>query len=129
MLEGNMVREPSLKSTPNGTPICTFSVAFNRYFSKESEKETEVSFFDVETWADVAKNCYNQGHKGLGVRIMGRLKQNRWSDSEGRNHSRVYIVADKVEFKTGPNDKGSLEHTFPPSPEFSQKKGAYVPTF
>jgi single-strand DNA-binding protein len=128
MLEGNMVREPSLKSTPNGTPVCTFSLAFNRYFKQEAGKEPEVSFFDVETWSDVAKNCYNQGHKGQGVRIMGRLKQNRWSDSDGKNHSRVCIVAEKVEFKSGKKDKES-ENKLPPSPEMHRYQEEYVPTF
>lgn len=135
MIEGNIVRDPSLKSMPNGTPVCTFSLAFNRYFKKESGKEPEVSFFDVETWADVANNCYNQGHKGQGVRIMGRLKQNRWSDSEGKNHSRVYIVAEKVEFKHGKNVLfNDLRNSAPPaSPQntriFSQHNEEYISTF
>ncbi len=58
MLEGNMTGEPSLKSTPNGMAVCTFSIAINRYFTQESGKEAEVSFFDVETWSKVAENCY-----------------------------------------------------------------------
>jgi single-strand DNA-binding protein len=136
MLEGNMVRDPSLKSTPNGTPVCTFSLAINRYFKQESEKEPEVSFFDVETWSQVAENCYNQGHKGLGVRIMGRLKQNRWSDTNGKNHSRVCIVAEKVEFKPGKNEYSSKPNkgTSPETPRgFSREspkyQEEYVPAF
>jgi single-strand DNA-binding protein len=128
MLEGNMVREPSLKSTPNGTPICTFSLALNRYFKQEAEKEPEVSFFDVETWADVAKNCYNRGHKGQGVRVMGRLKQNRWNDSDGKTHSKVCIVAERVEFRAGKKeDSGETERNRPSrNPQYQEK---YVPTF
>jgi single-strand DNA-binding protein len=130
MIEGNMVREPSLKSTPNGTPVCTFSVAFNRYFKQESGKDPEVSFFDVETWSDLAKTCYNQGQKGQWVRIMGRLKQNRWDDSEGKHHSRVCIVAEKVEFRQRKKDDAMPRNDRPPlSHNMSQYQDDYVSAF
>ena len=34
------------------------------------------------------------------MRIVGRLKQDRWADKEGHNHSRVKVVGENVEFKT-----------------------------
>jgi len=33
------------------------------------------------------------------VRVVGRLKQDRWTDADGRPRSRVLIVAEHVEFK------------------------------
>ncbi|MDR2094296.1 MAG: single-stranded DNA-binding protein [Treponema sp.] len=99
LIEGNLVREPLYKTTPKGVPVCTFSLASNRYYRQDSNTEREVGFFDVETWSKLAENCYNLGHKGRGVRVVGRLKQDRWVGSDGRNHSRVTIVAEHVEFK------------------------------
>ncbi|MDR1903001.1 MAG: single-stranded DNA-binding protein [Treponema sp.] len=99
LIEGNLVREPLYKTTPKGTPLCTFSLASNRYYRQESNLEREVSFFDVETWNKLAENCYNLGHKGRGVRVVGRLKQDRWVGSDGKNHSKITIVAEHVEFK------------------------------
>lgn len=128
MLEGNMVREPSLRSIPGGAPVCTFRLAFNRYFKKEAGKEPEVSFFDVETLSKIAEICYNQGHKGLGVRIMGRLKQNRWNDSNGKLRSKVCIVAEQVEFKTGKNEFSSLPKKDRP-PENFRYREEHIPTF
>jgi single-strand DNA-binding protein len=61
--------------------------------------EKEVSFFDVETWSKLAENCYNLGHKGRGVRVVGRLKQDRWTGTDGKPRSRVTIVAEHVEFR------------------------------
>jgi single-strand DNA-binding protein len=61
--------------------------------------EKEVSFFDVETWSKVAENCYNLGHKGRGVRVVGRLKQDRWAGADGKQRSRITIVAEHVEFR------------------------------
>jgi single-strand DNA-binding protein len=100
LIEGNLVRDPLFRSTPKGVPLCTFSLASNRFFKQDSGMEKEVSFFDVEAWGKLAEHCYNLGHKGRGVRVVGRLKQDRWTGSDGKNHSRVTIVAEHVEFRT-----------------------------
>jgi single-strand DNA-binding protein len=99
LIEGNLVRDPTYKETAKGTPICTFSIASNRFFKNGGDLEKEVSFFDVETWAKLAEQCYNLGHKGRGVRVVGRLKQDRWTDSDGKTRSRVSIVAEHAEFR------------------------------
>ncbi|GAB1482178.1 hypothetical protein MASR2M78_09930 [Treponema sp.] len=99
IVEGNLVRDPLYKSTPKGTAVCTFSIASNRYLKHDTEYQKEVSFFDVETWARLAENCSNLGHKGRGVRVVGRLKQERWNSNDGKPHSRVMIVAEQVDFR------------------------------
>ena len=99
LIEGNLTRDPVVAATPRGTPVCNFSVASNRYYKVEGEKQEEVSFFDVETWSKLAERCGDELHKGRGVRVVGRLKQDRWSDKEGNPRSRTKIVADHVEFR------------------------------
>jgi single-strand DNA-binding protein len=61
--------------------------------------QEEVSYFDVESWGKLAETVADTGHKGRGVRVVGRLKQNRWTDQEGRNQSRIVIVAEHIEFR------------------------------
>jgi single-strand DNA-binding protein len=99
LIEGILVRDPLLRTTAKGTSLCTFSLASNRFFKQDSKLEREVGFFDVETWAKLAEHCYNLGRKGRGVRVVGRLKQDRWTGQDGKAHSRVSIVAEHVEFK------------------------------
>jgi single-strand DNA-binding protein len=99
LIEGNLVRDPLFKSTAKGTSVCTFSLASNRYYKQESGMEKEVSFFDVETWSKLAENCYNLGRKGRGVRVVGRLKQDRWDGPDGKLRSKITIVAEHVEFR------------------------------
>jgi len=103
LIEGNIVREPQYRTTPKGTPLCTFSLASNRFFRQNEGYEKEVSFFDVETWAKLADVCNNHGKKGRGVRVVGRLKQDRWTGNDGKQHSRVAIVAEHVEFRPDKN--------------------------
>ncbi|HVO38186.1 MAG TPA: single-stranded DNA-binding protein [Spirochaetia bacterium] len=99
LIEGNLVRDPELSYTPKGTAVCKFSVACNRYYKQDQETQKEVSYFDVSTWTRLAEVCGEYLKKGRGVRVVGRLKQDRWSDAEGKAHSRVEIVAEHVEFK------------------------------
>ena len=41
----------------------------------------------------------NWGYEGSGVRVVGRLNQNKWTDSDGMIHSEVQIVAEHIEIK------------------------------
>lgn len=94
-----MTRPPESRSTPKGTPICSFTVASNRYYRTGTDKQNEVSYFDVEAWSGLAERCAGNLDKGRGVRVVGRLKQDRWTDDEGKSKSHIKIVAEHVEFK------------------------------
>jgi single-strand DNA-binding protein len=107
LIEGTLVKDPLLRTTSKGTALCTFSLASNRFFKQDSGLEKEVSFFDVETWAKLAEQCYTLGHKGRGVRVVGRLKQSRWTGQDGKSQARISIVAEHVEFR--PDFKNEAE--------------------
>jgi len=99
IIEGNLTRDPEYRETPKGTPVCMLSLASNRYYKLNDETREEVSFFNIETWARVAESCNEYLKKGRGVRVVGRLKQDRWVNQEGQNCDRVKIVAEHVDFK------------------------------
>ncbi len=99
LIEGNLVKDPLLRATPKGTQICSMSLASNRFYKQDSGFEKEVSFFNVECWSRLAETCYSKGKKGRGVRIVGRLKQDRWTSSDGKPQSRITIIAEHVEFR------------------------------
>jgi single-strand DNA-binding protein len=99
LIEGNLTKDPKLSETPKGTSVCNFSLASNRFYKQDGSPQNEVSFFDVEVWAKLAQTCSEYLSKGRGVRVVGRLKQDRWQDKEGKPASRVKIVAEHVEFR------------------------------
>jgi single-strand DNA-binding protein len=126
LIEGNLVRDPLSRTTPKGTALCTFTLASNRFYKQDAQYEKEVGYFDVESWGKLAENCYNLGRKGRGVRVVGRIKQDRWTGTDGRPHSKVTIVAEHVEFRpeakkdsAGAAENGSNENTLPVSSEDS----------
>ena len=105
LIEGNLVKDPELSQTLQGTTFCKFTVATNYSYKSSEEYSKEVSFFSVVTWAKLAEICAEYLKKGRGVRIVGRLKQNRWTDEDGKTKSSIDIIAEHVDFKPVNKDK------------------------
>jgi single-strand DNA-binding protein len=94
---GNLTRDPELKILSSGKSVCSMSIANNRVYSKNNEKVTEVSYFDIEVWGPVGENCAKYLKKGSGIIVEGRLKQDRW-EKDGKTQSRVRIAANNIHF-------------------------------
>jgi single-strand DNA-binding protein len=109
LIEGNACRDAVVKNTASGATICKMSMAVNRYYKSGEIFEKEVSFFDVDCFGEVAKLCGKNVKKGDEIRVVGRLKQNRWTGQDGQNRTSVIIVAEHVEFssKAKTEDSGS----------------------
>jgi single-strand DNA-binding protein len=93
LIEGNLVRDPETRTLSTGSQVCNFAVASNRFYKQNEELEKEVSYFDVEAWSRLGQSCATNLKKGRGVRVVGRLKQDRWTDGEGKTRSRVKIIS------------------------------------
>lgn len=99
ILEGNIVRENSMKEPTPGFKVYQIPLAVNRYYkSSNGEAAEEVSYFDVECYGKLAEICNENCKKGRGVRVVGRIKQERW-EKDGKKESRVVVVAEHIEFK------------------------------
>jgi single-strand DNA-binding protein len=103
ILEGNACRDAVVKNTNSGALIGKMSIAVNRYYKSGDGFEKEVSFFDVDCFGEVANLCGEKVRRGDAVRVIGRLKQSRWTQ-DGQNRTTVIVVAERVEF--GPKAKG-----------------------
>jgi single-strand DNA-binding protein len=99
ILEGNLTKEPDQSYTPKGSAVTHFPIASNRYFKQDGERQEEVGYYDIETWGRLAETCAEYLKKGRGVRVVGRLKQDRWQQN-GKSRSKVVIVAEHVEFRS-----------------------------
>ena len=107
LLEGNLCRDPELRYTPKGTAVCTLVVASNRSYKVDGERHEEVSFVEATTWGKLATVCAEHLAKGRGVRVVGRLKQERWEDGDGNARAKLGIVAEHVEFQPQRRAAGS----------------------
>lgn len=110
IITGNLTRDPELRTTPNGSSVCSFSVAVNRvYRDSNGEQKEDVSFIDCSAWGKLGEMIGQYAKKGAGVLVSGRLDQRSWEDkNSGQKRSRVEIVVEDFNF-TGPanNDRNN----------------------
>ncbi|MGQ9474697.1 MAG: single-stranded DNA-binding protein [Actinomycetota bacterium] len=94
---GNLTRDPELRYTPSGVPVCTLRLAVSRNFPNQ-QGEMEADFFNVIVWRNQAEKCAEYLTKGRQVAITGRLQSRSWEGPDGQKRSTVEIVADRVVF-------------------------------
>jgi single-strand DNA-binding protein len=102
VLMGNLTRDPELKVTQNGIPVCEFGVAVNRVRSKDDAPD----YFQVVAWRELAEIVANYKKKGDGVLVEGRLRHDAWETEDGHRRSKVSVVADQVQFLPGRKNEG-----------------------
>ena len=97
---GRLTRDPELRYVPSGAPVCSFSVATSRRYTKEGgEKVEETTFLDVDAWKRLPETCSQFLKKGREVLVMGTLWQSRWVDQKiQQKRSKIRIVANVVQF-------------------------------
>ena len=103
---GNLCRDPELRSTQAGIPVCTFTVAVNRRKAGAEAGQPEADFFRVTTWRQMAENCNRFLAKGRKVGVTGTLNLNQYKDSNGLPRYSMEVQADEVEFLTPRSEQG-----------------------
>src|SRR5688572_7802981 len=100
LLMGNLTRDPELRVTPKGTPICQFSLAINRQFKMESgESREEVIFVDIEAWGKQGETIAKYMTKGRPLYVEGRLRLDQWEDKNTKEkRSRMKVVLEQFQF-------------------------------
>ncbi len=92
-LIGNLTRDPELRYTPQGTAVCSFSIATNRNWTTDTgEKKEEVEFHRIVAWNKLAELCSQFLVKGRKVYVEGRLSTRSWSAQDGTQKQTTEIV-------------------------------------
>lgn len=104
---GNLGRDPELKRTDAGTPVCRLSVATTRTWNNKNtdEKEEETEWHRITVWGKTAEHCNNYLAKGRQVYVEGRLRTSSY-EQDGVKKWSTEIVADTVQFLGGRGDGG-----------------------
>ncbi len=115
LLMGNLTRDPELRVTPKGTPICQFSIAINRNFKTESgETREEVLFVDVEAWGRQGETIAKYLTKGRPIYVEGRLRLDQWEDKNTKEkRSRMKVVLEQFQFIGGREEAGGKSEPAP----------------
>ncbi|MFA5460422.1 MAG: single-stranded DNA-binding protein [Candidatus Paceibacterota bacterium] len=97
-LIGNVVKDPELKYTPQGTAVVSFSVATNRdWKDTNGDKKEEATFHRLVAWSKLAEIISQYVVKGSKVYVEGRISNRTWKDqATGVDHYMTEIVADEL---------------------------------
>lgn len=100
---GRIGHHPEFKQTATGKSITTFSVACDRDYYKDSEKQTD--WFDCVAWGKTAEFISNNFTKGDMIDISGRLETRKYEDKNGNNRTAFEIKVDMAYFYGFKKDK------------------------
>lgn len=101
-LIGNLTKDPETRTTPNGTTVCSFTIAVNRRFS-DSNGEKVTDFFKINAWRQLGEVCSRYLAKGRKVAVIGELQARQYDGKNGTQMS-LDVSADEVEFLTPRED-------------------------
>ena len=95
LIKGRLVANPELRKTPNGLDVATFSVAVNRYGSKEMTAD----FINCVAWRNTGVFVSNYFTKGKEILLEGSLQTRQYQDKDtGKNRTAFEVVVERAEF-------------------------------
>jgi single-strand DNA-binding protein len=100
ILLGNLTRDPDLRYTPTGTPVCEFPLAVHHNYRFNDELKEEVCFIDIVAFGTLGERSKRLLERGAQVLVDGRLSQKRWENPEGKPRSKYEVIATTVQALT-----------------------------
>ena len=98
-LVGRLTRDPELRFTTAGAPVCRFDLAVNRrYKDKTGEWRDDTSFIPVVVWREAGQRCGERLKKGSPVFVEGRIKSKNWETKDGQKRSGLEVDCLRVQF-------------------------------
>jgi single-strand DNA-binding protein len=104
---GHLTKDPKSHETEGGTTVCMLRLAVRR-----AGKQGKDGYFDVKCFDAQASACAQYLKAGREVAIDARLHFEEFQTRDGSYASRVYLIAEHVEFlasRRAPNSQASDE--------------------
>lgn len=96
ILMGRLTADPELKQTPSGASVTSFTIAVDRRFSKDGEKQAD--FINIVAWRHTAEFVCKYFAKGSAILVCGQIQTRSWTDQEGNKRFATEVLADEVSF-------------------------------
>jgi single-strand DNA-binding protein len=107
---GYLGRDPELRYTPDGTPVCHFSVATTeRRKGKSGDMQEVTTWFRINLWRRQAEVANQYLSKGRQVYIEGRLTQSEYQDRDGNTRTSLDVQATDIQFIGSRSDDASSD--------------------
>ena len=120
---GNLTKDPEVRYTAGGAPVCNLRMAINRKYKSKEESKEEVCFVTVVAWNKTAEACGGYLKKGDPIFVEGRLQSGEWETESKEKRTKLEVVAERIEFLLGKKqldnipDQGTPEKKDEPAEE------------
>lgn len=99
IIVGNLIKDPIIRQTTNGTPVANFTIASNRKFKDNfGQWKEDVCFVGIVAWYKLAESCGENLRKGSAVLVEGELQSRQWRTEDGNYRNVVEIKARRIQF-------------------------------
>ena len=106
---GNLTRDPEMKTLPSGIKVTNFSLATNRVWMKDGQKQEAVDYHNVVVFGRQAETSDQYLKKGSQAMVEGRMQTRSWDDAgTGKKMYRTEVVADSVQFGSRPQGVANM---------------------
>lgn len=102
VLTGRLTADPELKTTANGIPVTTFSIAVNRNYRAGEQQQTD--FINIVAWRQRAEFITKYFKKGSLIGIEGSIQTRRYQDKDGNNRTIFEVVVNNAQFVESKRD-------------------------
>lgn len=112
ILIGRLTKDPELRYTPAGSPVCQCKIAVDNYNSKTKERKAD--FVPLVIWGKQAENTATYMLKGNQIAVNGKLRTRTYDDKDGIKRYVTEVVVSQIQFITknkaqNSNDSDGLE--------------------
>ena len=96
-LSGNLTRDPELRTTGGGTPVCGLRIASNERYKDQSSGEwmDRPGYYDITIWKGMGEWVAGNLHKGDQIVVEGRLRWREY-EVEGQKRQAIDITANSI---------------------------------
>ena len=104
ILVGNLGKDPEMRYTPNGVPVCSFPMATSDSYKDRNsgERVTQTEWHNIVIWRGMAETAEKYLRKGSQVFIEGKIRTRSWDDQQGQKRYTTEIVADVMQLLDRP---------------------------
>ncbi|MBK8024097.1 MAG: single-stranded DNA-binding protein [Chloroflexi bacterium] len=103
---GNLGRDPELRYTQAGVPVCSFSVAVTTMSGQGDARQEKTTWFRVSAWRELGERCQQYLAKGRQVMVIGTVETRAYQDNAGQPASSLELTARDVRFLGSREDGG-----------------------
>ena len=94
---GRLVADPELRTTTQGTSVCTFRIACERSYTPKGQQR-QADFVDIVAWGKTAEFICKFFRKGSLIAVDGSIQTRHYQGKDGSNRTAVEVVANNISF-------------------------------